>query len=37
MTDGRAVGTIDTIEKDKAVVNYGMFTTRISLDELEKV
>lgn len=37
MIDGRAVGTIDTIEKKKAIVNYGMFTTNVSLSELEKV
>ena len=34
MEDGRAVGTIDKIEKNKAVVNYGMFTTNVSLDQL---
>lgn len=37
MIDGRAIGTIDTIEKNKAFVNYGMFTTNVSLAELEKV
>ncbi len=37
MIDGRAVGTIDTIEKNKAIVNYGIFTTNVSLTELEKV
>lgn len=37
MIDGRAIGTIDTIEKKKAFVNYGMFTTNVSLEELEKV
>jgi DNA mismatch repair protein MutS2 len=37
MIDGRAIGTIDTIEKNKAIVNYGMFTTNVSLSELEKV
>lgn len=37
MIDGRAIGTIDTIEKNKAIVNYGMFTTNVSLEELEKV
>ncbi len=37
MLEGRAIGTIDTIEKNKAFVNYGMFTTNVSLDELEKV
>ena len=37
MHDGRAIGTIDKIEKNKAVVNYGMFTTNVSLDQLELV
>jgi DNA mismatch repair protein MutS2 len=37
MHDGRAVGSIDKIEKNKAVVNYGIFTTNISLEELELV
>ncbi|MCZ4319798.1 DNA mismatch repair protein MutS [Aequorivita viscosa] len=37
MIDGRAIGTIDTIEKNKAFVNYGMFTTNVNLEELEKV
>ncbi|MGB1231871.1 MAG: endonuclease MutS2 [Winogradskyella sp.] len=37
MHDGRAVGTIDTLEKNKAVVNYGMFTTSVNVDLLELV
>lgn len=37
MFDGRAIGSIDSIEKEKANVNYGMFTTNISLDLLELV
>jgi DNA mismatch repair protein MutS2 len=37
MHDGRAIGTIDSIEKGKAIVNYGMFTTNVSLDLLELV
>lgn len=37
MIDGRAIGTIDTIEKGKAFVNYGMFKTNVSMEELEKV
>ncbi|QAA80949.1 DNA mismatch repair protein MutS [Aequorivita sp. H23M31] len=37
MLEGRAIGTIDNIEKNKAIVNYGMFTTNVSLEELEKV
>ncbi len=35
--DGKAVGSIDTIEKGKAVVNYGMFTTNVNIDLLELV
>ncbi|PWI29585.1 DNA mismatch repair protein MutS [Flavobacteriaceae bacterium LYZ1037] len=37
LEDGRAVGSIDNIEKNKAIVNYGMFTTNVSLDKLELV
>lgn len=37
MEDGRAVGSIDKIEKNKAIVNYGLFTTNVSLDLLELV
>ncbi|WP_299099844.1 DNA mismatch repair protein MutS [uncultured Winogradskyella sp.] len=37
MQDGRAIGSIDSIEKGKANVNYGMFTTNVSLDQLELV
>ena len=37
MTDGKAIGTIDKIEKNKAVVNYGIFTSKVSVDELEYV
>jgi len=37
LENGRAVGSIDTIEKGKAIVNYGMFTTNVSLDQLELV
>ncbi len=37
MPDGRAVGIIDKIEKEKATVNYGMFTTKVSVSELEFV
>ncbi len=37
MIDGVAVGTIDTIEKKKAIVNYGTFTTHVNMIELEKV
>jgi len=35
--DGQAVGTIDSIEKNKAIVNYGLFTTQVNLDLLELV
>jgi len=37
MLDGNAIGTIDKIEKKKAFVNYGVFTTNVDLSELEKV
>ena len=37
MIDGKAVGSIDSIEKNKATVNYGLFTSKVSLDELELV
>ena len=36
-TDGKAVGSIDKLEKGKAIVNYGMFTTNVSIDQLELV
>lgn len=37
LVDGKAVGSIDTLEKNKAVVNYGQFTTNVSVDQLELV
>jgi len=37
MNDGRAIGSIDKIEKNKAVVNYGIFTTNVNIDLLELV
>ena len=37
LLDGKAVGSIDTIEKNKAIVNYGIFTTNVNLDLLELV
>ncbi len=37
MFDGKAVGSIDAIEKGKAIVNYGMFTTNVSLEQLDLV
>ena len=35
--DGRSVGSIDAIEKQKAIVNYGAFTTQVNLSLLELV
>lgn len=37
MTDGKAVGTLDAIEKNKATVNYGIFTSKVDLESLELV
>ena len=37
MFDGRSVGSIDLIEKNKAIVNYGVFKTQVSFDLLEIV
>src|SRR5690606_42015065 len=37
MIDGKAIGTIDKSEKNKATVNYGLFNSIVSLDKLEKV
>ncbi|MFD2585530.1 DNA mismatch repair protein MutS [Croceitalea marina] len=37
MFDGKAVGSIDKLEKNKAVVNYGMFTTSVGVEQLELV
>lgn len=37
MLDGIAVGTIDAIEKKRATVNYGFFTSKVDLDQLEMV
>lgn len=37
MIDGKAIGTIDAIEKNKATVNYGIFTSKVSVDSLEFV
>lgn len=34
--DGMAIGTIDSIEKENAIVNYGMFTADVRMEELEK-
>ncbi|WP_041497674.1 endonuclease MutS2 [Nonlabens marinus] len=37
LIDSKSIGTIDSIEKGKATVNYGMFTTLVSLEQLEPV
>ena len=37
LIDGNSVGTIEKIEKKKAFVNYGNFTTEASLEKLELV
>ncbi|SDS42687.1 DNA mismatch repair protein MutS2 [Formosa sp. Hel1_31_208] len=37
MHDGKAIGSIDNLEKGKAIVNYGMFTTNVNVDLLELV
>ncbi|MFL2575578.1 MAG: DNA mismatch repair protein MutS, partial [Flavobacteriaceae bacterium] len=37
MFDGKAVGTIDTLEKKKVIVNYGIFTTQVNVEALELV
>ena len=37
MLDGKAVGSIDSIEKKKATVNYGVFMSIVNLDQLELV
>lgn len=35
--DSRSVGTLDAIEKKKGIVNYGLFTTQVDLEQLELV
>lgn len=37
MFDGKAVGSIDAIERNKATVNYGLFTSKVGLELLELV
>lgn len=37
LENGRAIGSIDKIEKNKAIVNYGLFTTSVDLEQLELV
>ncbi len=35
LPDSISVGNIDSIEKNKAIVNYGTFTTQVNIDKLE--
>ena len=37
LLDGKSVGSIDAIEKKKAIVNYGIFKTQVNMDQLELV
>ena len=37
LIDSKSVGSIDKIEKKKAFINYGIFTTNVALDKLELV
>lgn len=37
LVDGNAVGSIDKIEKKNAFINYGMFTTKTSIEKIELV
>lgn len=37
MHDGKAVGILEKIEKNKVVVNYGVFTSKVNIDLLEFV
>lgn len=37
LQDSKSVGTLDKVEKGKALVNYGMFTTSVDIDQLELV
>ncbi|MDT0677370.1 endonuclease MutS2 [Autumnicola musiva] len=37
LEDSKSVGTLDRIEKGKAIVNYGIFTTSVDIDQLELV
>ena len=37
MFDGKAIGTLEKIEKNKAIVNYGVFMSTVSLEVLEFV
>ena len=35
--ESKSIGTIDSIKKNKAIVNYGKFTTQVDLEKLEYV
>ncbi|MEI6864593.1 DNA mismatch repair protein MutS [Flavicella sp.] len=37
LIDGKACGIIDKIEKNKVIIDYGMFTTQTSLEKIELV
>lgn len=37
MKDGKAIGDLESIEKDKATVNYGVFVSKCSINDLEVV
>ena len=37
MFDGKAIGTVEKIEKNKAIVNYGVFRSTVSMEALEFV
>ncbi|WP_139959624.1 endonuclease MutS2 [Flavicella sediminum] len=37
LIDGKACGIIDKIEKNKVTIDYGMFTTKATLDKIELV
>ncbi|MFX0556911.1 endonuclease MutS2 [Maribacter sp. CXY002] len=37
LKDGKAVGSIDKLEKNKAIVNYGLFTTNVGIEQLDLV
>jgi DNA mismatch repair protein MutS2 len=37
ISGGMAIGSIDKIEKKKAIINYGSFTTSVSIEELDLV
>ena len=35
--DGKAIGTVESLEKGKALINYGAFTTKAAVEQLELV